>query len=482
MSSFVRVSLTIIATIGLVGISKVSAQKGHTEGHEIKIKLTEFKNDTLYLGYPMGAQQYIRDTAYLDAKTGIHTFKGTKSLAPGVYLIVMPPDNQYFQVMIGEHDQNFSLAASTVDPYKTGIVKGSKENDVFFKYMNFIGDLRKEAENLQTEMKTDTTKKVKNMAILNSFDKRVKTYQSDLVKNNPNTSVGVLIRSAMEVELPEFKDSKDKQMDQYLFYKQHYFDNFEMGNPALLRTPVMHQRITQYIEKLTPQHPDSINESLDRILDLIKPAKESFQYYYVQFLNDYAKNKIVGFDAVYVHLAKKYIESGQVDSFIDKEQRDKILKNANTLFPILIGKKAPNVSMFLQDSSRLALYDVKSKFTILYFWDPDCGHCKKSIPHIVDFYKKFKDRGVKMYCVCQKLPNEIGKCWDAIKERDMGEWINVVDPYQLSRARTLYNVEVTPKLFILDENKVIISKDIGSEQLDEVMERYISDEEKKKKE
>jgi thiol-disulfide isomerase/thioredoxin len=451
------------------------------EGYEIKIKMTDFKSDTLFLGYPMGAQQFLLDTALRDAGTGFHTFKGRKKLRAGVYLIVRAPDYQYFQIMIGDENQHFSLVASAANPYKTGVITGSKENSSFYKYMDFIGDLGKEATALQNEMKMDSTKKAANIAKLTTFDKMVKERQLTLIKDHPGSAVSALFKSQVEIDLPEFNDivdEKEKQNARYIYYKTHYFDNFEMGNDALLRTPVLEPRIKYYLDKLTPPEPDSICIALDKILGMLKPAKESFQYYYVQFLNDYAKNQIVGYDAIYVHLAKKYIESGQVDSFIDEEQRVKILANANKLFPILIGKKAPNLTMFLQDSSKTSLYDVQSKYTILYFWDPDCSHCKKSAPFVVDFYKKFKTRGVKMFCVCQKLPNEIGKCWDAIKERNMGDWINVIDPYQMSRSRTLYNLEVFPKIFILDENKNIISKDIGAEKLEEIMERFMKEEKK----
>ena len=96
-----------------------------------------------------------------------------------------------------------------------------------------------------------------------------------------------------------------------------------MGNPALLRTPVLAQRIDGYLDRLTPQHPDSICESLDRILELVKPSKETFQFYFVQYLNKYIKSNVVGFDAVHVHLTKKYIETGLTDEFIPKENKVK---------------------------------------------------------------------------------------------------------------------------------------------------------------
>ena len=122
------------------------------------------------------------------------------------------------------------------------------------------------------------------------------------------------------------------------------------------------------------------------------PAKETFQYYFVQFLNRYAKSNLVGFDAVYVHLAKKYIQTGMTDAFIEKENKEKILQNATKLEPILIGKKAPEIKTFKEDNTMISLSEIKAKYTVLFFYAPDCGHCQKQSPLLVEFYKKTKDR------------------------------------------------------------------------------------------
>ena len=47
----------------------------------------------------------------------------------------------------------------------------------------------------------------------------------------------------------------------------------------------------------------------------------------------------------------------------------------------------------------VTLYDVKAPFTILYFWDYDCGHCKKATPILRDIYNKYKERGLQVYAV-----------------------------------------------------------------------------------
>lgn len=450
------------------------------EGYEIKIKLSDFSGDTIYLGYHLAAQTYIKDTAVLDKKTGFYTFEDKKDLEPGVYLIVTPPDNSYFQVMINPDEQFFSVETTMKDPYGVAKVKGSKDTEAFYSYMIFLTQKNKEANDAKALLGTPDSMKAKG--ILENLDKDVIGFQQNIVKTYPKTVSAVMIKAAVDIEIPksfqEIKDPQDKQMQMYLYYKQHFFDNYELGNPALLRTPIIHERIERYVDKMTPQHPDSVAIAIDYILEKVKPAHETFQYYVVHFLNTYAKSKLVGFDAVYVHIAKKYIESGLSDDIIEKENREKIISNANKLFPILIGKKAPDIKVFKQDNSMISLYDIKAKYVVLYFWDPDCGHCNKQAPELVAFANKWRGKvDFQIITVCSKGPSEVSKCWEAIEKKEFTPFINTIDPYMISRYKALYNVETTPQTFVLDANKIIQSKSISADQLNSVFE-FLTNEEK----
>ena len=37
-----------------------------------------------------------------------------------------------------------------------------------------------------------------------------------------------------------------------------------------------------------------------------------------------------------------------------------------------------------------SLHGIDAKYTVLFMWDPDCGHCKKETPKLNDFYKNSK--------------------------------------------------------------------------------------------
>jgi len=483
----------------LFSLTSISAKDG---GYQIKVKIDGFQEKEVFLGYHYGDKQYIKDTVAVDSK-GYFTFEGDEPLEGGVYLIIMPPDNQYIQLMINEGDQHFNLETTADNPVGNAKVKGSPDNEAFYEYMSFLSKQRPKAEKLNEGIKAaegNPAEKEKLTKRLTNLNEEVKKYQKDLLTKFPNFLTSAIVQASFEVPLPEFKGTEDEvKLQRYSYYKEHYFDNIKMGDSRLLRSPVLFNRIDYYINKLTPQHPDSINLSIDRILNLVKPSEETFKYYLIHFLNVYAKSKIVGMDAVYVHIADTYYATGMAP-WTEEEQLEKIVDNANTLRAILIGKIAPDVKMKILDIEGsiklkdnenehqrhkslgpLSLHEVESPYTVLFMWDPDCGHCKKSMPKMLEFYDKYKPKGVEVFAVCTKTYKDIPECAETIKEKNMIKWINVYDPYIQSKYKTLYDVRSTPQVYILDEKKEIISKRIGAEQIDEVMEQILKMDEEKKK-
>lgn len=111
------------------------------------------------------------------------------------------------------------------------------------------------------------------------------------------------------------------------------------------------------------------------------------------------------------------------------------------------------------------------------------------MPDMVKFAKDYKAKGVGVFAICTKLVTrdeqgnlslkEVNKCWDSVKERNMDVFFNTVDPYHRSRYKTIYDIRSTPQIYVLDEEKTILSKRIGAEQLPEVIDFIL---EKKAKE
>jgi thiol-disulfide isomerase/thioredoxin len=465
-----KIKPLLIAISFIVSFFSSNAQTGY----HIEIEVGGFEGNEMYLAYYMAGSQYVKDTVSESGDRFI--FQGEEHLDPGIYLVVMPPENQFFQVMINSGDQNFKMKTSFDSLNQAMEVSGSDDNEIFYKYLNFLNLKRPIAEELRKRLES-TKSENEQIAIQTEFEQvnqEVSAYQQSIISAFPNSLTALLIRANTDVQIPEFEGTGDEtQLQKYAYYKQHYFDNINFRDPRTVRTPFIQSRIDHYLDKVTVQLPDSISRSIDHILNKFDPESEGFQYYLVQFLNEFAKSKIVGMDAVYVHLVDNYYARGYAP-WTEEEQLRKIIKNANTLRPILIGKTAPNIELTNKEGVKVDLHSIEAEYLVLFFWDPDCGHCKTAIPLMLEFYNDYNPKGVEIVAVCSEYGDkDIKKCWDSIEERKMGRWLNLVDPYLKSRFKQIYDIRTTPQIFILDRDKEIIVKRIGAEQLRETLDHFI---------
>ena len=456
-------------------------------GHKITVEIENFDQSEAYLAGYIGDTPYILDTVAM--KDGIVNFSGEEHLEPGVYLIVLPPDNKFIQIFVDHQNQNFHLKANYAKLDEQAFtITGSPANKLFYEYVNFLSTKGPQARDLQEKVKAaeaegkPTDKLVEQLNLVNTS---VKTYQQELVKNHPDSPVATWIKFGFETDIPEFTGPEgDVQFQRYIFRKTHFFDNVNFADSSLYRNPMLQKKVNYYLGQLTPATPDSIIVSLDYILNKVKPVQKTFRYYLSQLLNQYAEEAQtkIGMDAVYVHLVDNYYARGMAP-WLEKESLEKIMLEAQRRRPTLIGRRAMNIEMRKEDGSKISLYDIESEYTVLYFWRYDCSHCKKSTPHVVEFYNKFKDKGVKILGTCVKMKEkDMEECWKYVHEKEMEDWINVVDPGNLSKFTAKYDTRITPRIFILDKDKKILINRLGAEQLEEVMDQIIEEDNRKLKE
>lgn len=456
-------------------------------GYQIKVKVDGIEAKEAYLGYYFGDKQYLKDTAYLESD-GRFYFEGNEPLLPGMYMVVLPPDNKFFQILIEEGADNQWFTMETKGPDFSGNMKieGSADNERFYDYLNYLASKRPEADELRKKIEgeSDEKKKAKLEGKLEAMDEAVISYQDNILKSHPKSMTAAIIKANQPLDVPKFEGTKE-EADRMGFYwlREHWFDHIDLSDERMVRTPFLFPKVSHYVEKMAVQHPDSLIVAIDNVLEKAKPAEETFKFYLIHFLNTYAKSKLVGMDAVYVHIGKKYYCENNLAPWTDEEQLEKICTNVKKLEPLLIGEIAPDIEMQTQKGEKMKLHDFNSPYTVLFFWAYDCGHCKKSMPDMVQFAKDYKDKGVSIFSVCTSLVvrddegnfsmEEVDKCWDTIEEREMNLFFNTVDPYHRSRYKTVYDIRSTPQVYVLDENKKILSKRIGADQLPKVLDHIL---------
>lgn len=467
-----RIRSIFITTILFTGIYSVGLSQN--KAYEIGVTVSNFKGDVLYLGYPYGDKKYLADTAQKNSN-GSFVFDGTTELDGGLYFIYSPPPaNLYFDIIVAE--PKFSLQTDTTDIIQSMKPSGSLENTVFFDFQRFMRDKQKSGMELSEKLKSagDEAGQENIKDQLNALDTEVKSYRETLLKKYPQTFAAKFIKSTIQVEVPESpKDENGNDLDPnfaYHYYKKHFFDNIDFSDKKMLRTPNFHGKIEEYMEKLTVKHPDSIIASLDVIISKARANREVFRYCVQNLTHKYETSNIMGMDAVFVSLAEKYYLSGDA-YWADDETITKIKDRVGRLKPNLLGNPAPRLLLMDTLMRPVNALNIKADYMILYFYDPDCGHCKKKTPQLRDLYQsKLKELGVVV--VAADIKKETDKWKKYVKDQKLN-WINLADPNMQSNFRYEYNIETTPLVYILDDKKKIIAKKLDVDQVEEFIKKQI---------
>ncbi len=448
----------------------------------IKATIHGLKDTICFLGNYYGDKQYIKDTAKVDSK-GNCEFKGDEKLPGGIYLVVVP-SKRYFELII-DNEQTFSVETDTSDFVGKMKIKGSVDNQMFYDYLRFVDKEQKEAEPLRALLKKvknnkDSTKQLQDKLAV--IDKDVQNYKLDFIVKHPDSFQAKVFNASREPDIPEaplLPNGKKDSSFAYKYYKQHFFDYIDLTDDRLLRTPVFHNKLKQYITTVVVQYPDSIIKEADTLVAKTKGNKEMFKYVVWYVTNWSESSNIMGFDAIFVHMVEKYYNTNQA-YWVTPTNLEKMTNRAKVLKGLLLGGKIPNVTM--QDTSNVyvTLYNVQAKYTILYFWDPTCGHCQKETPKLRSMYDSLKalKRNVEVYAVCAD-PN-LKKEWKKYIIEHKLDWINVMDAQNVTGFHTTYDIFSTPVIYLLDENKIILAKRLSVEQLKEFLDRLFKKDAKPK--
>ena len=128
-----------------------------------------------------------------------------------------------------------------------------------------------------------------------------------------------------------------------------------------------------------------------------------------------------------------------------------------------IGAKAPNFSAPTPNGNSLALNEVLGKATIVDFWAAWCKPCRAENPNVVRVYNKYKDKGLSILGVSLDRRAED---WKKAIADDGLEWHHVSNVQYFDEIAALYNVTAIPATFILDENGVIVAKNLRGPALE----------------
>ena len=473
-------------------------------GYEITINLKNAPDSIAYLTYYQFDKTLIKDTC-TSIKNDKIIFKGKGKLDKGIYSLVSQGKAIYFDFFIDENTQNLELkteASQNIGKELTAL-NSPLQND-FFRYVQFINQQNKD---FQTYKQTTNLATKKDTLALNNkqkdIEKSINDFEEKFIVDHKGTYIADVMNLKVEKllkDIPKASNGRPDSIRVYQYYKNHYWDNVDFKDDGTIRNPFFNNKIKRYFDSVVLTHPDSVCVEIDKIMEKTKPGSVTYMLLLAHLTYKYETSKIMGFDKVFVYMSDNYFKTGKANGiYDDNDVVQKIIKRADKLKPLLVGATAQDLFMIrAEDFPKLKamgfedaknseemtnvyynnvdqvskmyvkLSDVKAEYTVLVFWDVDCGHCQKEIPILLEQYNDLlkEKKDVKVYSVY--MQHEGDKYLKYIAENKL-PWINVYDGAHYNNAVEKYDVYSTPVIYILDKNKVIKAKRIDAQQIKNII-------------
>ena len=457
------IKLIVFLVIGFIIASNVLV----AQPFQIKLTLDGLKDTNIYLANYYGSKILRVDSARLD-KTGTAIFENKESRPQGIYLVYLDKDN-YLDFFLGA-DQQFSLHTA-FGPLSKRIFKGAVETEAFQHYQEFLTVQRSRQQKLQKELEThknnpDSVKLVTRD--IDQLNNEMEIYWQKKSAEFKGTFLADFLISMIYPKPTQFVPPADcknpdslKWVFNYNFNKDHYWDNFNFKQTGMIRSPLIDSRLDNYFKNSLLQIPDSFLRPTFSLIDKARANEEMYRYISLHRLNAAVTSEVMGMDKLFVGIAERYFLNGKA-TWLDSAALEKVKEKVRVTKPNLIGNLAPELKLPDSEGMVYSLRQMNSKYTILLFWEPNCSHCKKTVPQLLkDLYLPLKDKGMDIYAVCTQ--NKKDEWLKAISEYKIYDWTNVWDPSVTSNFRSLYDIFSTPVIYVLDPSKHIIAKRLDVE-------------------
>jgi thiol-disulfide isomerase/thioredoxin len=478
--------ISLIAILVLLGMAPSFAG----QGYKIHLNMPGVKDSMVFLAHYYGKNRptiFKTDSAYFDKSGRAELHSNDPEFTGGIYILYLSDMATNFEVLLNKGDE-ISISAP-IKGLPDGIVyKNSPENDHFSDYMKFLKEHGKGEEKLKKELETARTKSdtdaVRKKAV--ASNKVLKNYRRDFVRKYPGSLLSKVFDAIEVPEVPEgdhyLADGKTKDTTfAYHYYKSHFWDGWDFRDDRLIYTPLYDAKLEEYFSKLVLPWTDSLEKEADVLLKKTKGTKDQFHYTLWWLTRYVEESKVMGMDEVFVYLVENYYMKGEA-FWLKTEELAKFIDRAQKIAPNVIGNLAPEIKLpNIKTKKEESLHAQKSKYELVVFYSPNCGHCQHEMPSLDSLYEKvLREKGVKVYTVATEGDEKAIN--DFLVKYKIEDWTNTWDPEHTSDYHNKFDVYSTPTIYLLDQKKIIKGKrldhaNIGN--LIEMIEKKEKDKEKK---
>ena len=231
-------------------------------------------------------------------------------------------------------------------------------------------------------------------------------------------------------------------------------------------------KLQEYFEALKYENVETQKAECDFLIETATDPQ--VRNFIAQTIYDhYMDSKIMGAEAVAVHLADNWFIPGKV-SFADDSElfAAKVFAEFNRMSQI--GAKAPELSMESLDGQRVDLFESGEAgkcFRVLYFYDTDCAKCRIETILLRNILET-EDFPVEVYAIYLGDDRDEWRTYvtDRLSpEGGMAVLAHLWDPSLESDYQRKYGVLQTPRLFLIAPDGTIVGRGLDTHTLSQML-------------
>lgn len=420
--------------------AQISTEASTFSEYNIRVTISGTPEHVLYLQGYNGKTAYLVDSAKV--KQGVAVFKRKNlSIPRGIYSITTNQDIDLLDVIINQ-ENNFSVTTSQQDLNLKRSFDGSPENETFFIF--------------QTRLANTSHTNDAITALCNEY-----------LTTSPHSFISKYIHANyLPVNTPTFTTA-DGQPDTaalYHYLVNHYFDNLDLSDPRLIHSP-MKFNVDTFFTDILVQNTDTL---IKAVSDFLSHCTDTgVQNYYHNYLFRLLNTHYPPYDPVLLYLYDHYDKK-----WIEPESERWYKNTTERIRRIVPGAHIPELISHDVNGKAHSTLDSHKKYTILWFWDPDCDHCIAQTPLLHKFFQEHsQDYDFDVFAV--EVNNDPVR-WKAFSEKNhLGDWTNLSTSMGEANVDFIdyFDIMTTPVIFIIDnsQNHAIIARQIPLTEVESLL-------------